>query len=226
MLPSREGQSGFQRHRSRRLRPLTRCRSGARSVFSSIRTESSRIWLATNLPAGPIITSSPDLPRYDAAGDYRQQPAERRCRGQCERAGDDSVQRADQRDLGHQRRSDYPERSGGAGRFSFQNNDTQLIFTPATRTYSGPGDGGNHPGLTDYAGNVISNAVTFTFTVDTPAATTSRPFVSLANPPNNITGVGRNVTLQAEFNARVNQLTVNSTSFVVADSNSGLLPVP
>ena len=81
------------------------------------------------------------------------------------------------------------------------------------------------PGVTDYAGNVISNTVTFMFTVDSPALTT-HPYVSMANPPNNIVGVGRNVTVQAQFNTRINQLTVTPTSFVVVDSNNSSLAVP
>ena len=108
------------------------------------------------------------------------------------------------------------------GAFSFQNGDTQLIFTPTNPYVLGAVTVTTTPGLTDYAGNVISNTVAFTFTVDS-AAQTSHPFVTVANPPNNIVGVGRNVTLQAEFNERVNQLTVNSSSFAVADSNSGLV---
>jgi len=108
------------------------------------------------------------------------------------------------------------------GAFSFQNGDTQLIFTPTNPFGLGAVTVTTTPGLTDYAGNVISNTVAFTFTVDTPALT-SHPFVTFANPPNNIVGVGRNVTLQAEFNTRINQLTVNSSSFAVADSNSGLV---
>ncbi len=108
------------------------------------------------------------------------------------------------------------------GAFSFQNNDTQLIFTPTAPYLVGPVTVATTPGVTDNAGNVIANTVSFTFTVDTPALTT-RPSVSMANPPNNITGVGRNVTLQAQFSARINQLTVTSSSFVVADSNTGLI---
>jgi len=107
------------------------------------------------------------------------------------------------------------------GAFSFQNNDTQLIFTPTSPFLSAPVTVATTPGVTDYAGNVISNTVSFTFTVDTPALTT-RPSVTMANPPNNIVGVGRNVTLQAQFNTRVNQLTVTPSSFVVVDNNSGL----
>ena len=109
-----------------------------------------------------------------------------------------------------------------AGAFSFQNGDTQLIFTPANPYLLGPVSVSTTPGVTDYAGNVIANTVSFTFTVDSPALT-SHPFVSTANPPNNITGVGRNVTLQAQFNTRINQLTVTSTSFIVADSNSSIV---
>ena len=107
------------------------------------------------------------------------------------------------------------------GAFSFQNGDTQLIFTPTNPYLAAPVTVATTPGVTDYAGNVISNTVSFTFTVDT-AALTTRPSVSMANPPNNIVGVGRNVTLQAQFSTRINQLTVNSASFVVEDSNSGL----
>ena len=108
------------------------------------------------------------------------------------------------------------------GAFTFQNNDTQLIFTPTAPYLMGPVTVASTPGVTDNAGNVIANTVSFTFTVDTPTLTT-RPSVSMANPPNNITGVGRNVTLQAQFSARINQLTVTSSSFVVADSNTGLI---
>ena len=107
------------------------------------------------------------------------------------------------------------------GTFSFQSNDQQLIFTATNPYLPGPVTVSTTPGLTDYAGNVIANTDTFTFTVDTPADTTA-PFVTIANPPANIVGVGRNVTLQAEFNTRVNQLTVLPTSFVVADSNTGI----
>jgi large repetitive protein len=109
-----------------------------------------------------------------------------------------------------------------AGAFSFQSNDQQLIFTPTNPLLAGPVTVSTTTGLTDNAGNVISNTVTFTFTVDTPADTTA-PFVSMANPPNNITGVGRNVVLQAGFNSRVNQLTVTSNSFMVLDSNTSLV---
>lgn len=108
------------------------------------------------------------------------------------------------------------------GSFSFQNNDTQLIFTQTNPYLAGPVTVATTPGVTDNAGNVISNTVSFTFTVDTPPLT-SRPYVSQANPPDNIVGVGRNVTLQAMFNTRINQLTVTSTSFIVADSNSNLV---
>ena len=111
-----------------------------------------------------------------------------------------------------------------AGAFSFQNGDTQLIFTPTNPYALGAVTVATTPGLTDYAGNVVSNTVSFTFTVDSPALpANSHPSVTMANPPNNIVGVGRNVTLQAQFSSRVNQLTVNSTSFAVADSNSGLV---
>ena len=106
------------------------------------------------------------------------------------------------------------------GSFSFQNGDTQLIFTPTNPYLSAPVTVATTSGVTDYSGNVISNTVSFTFTVDTPALT-SHPFVTQANPPNNIVGIGRNVTLQAQFNTRINQLTVLPTSFIVADSNSG-----
>ncbi len=109
--------------------------------------------------------------------------------------------------------------AGVAGAFSFQNNDTQLIFTPTNPYLVAPVTVATTPGVTDNAGNVIANTVSFTFTVDTPALTT-RPYVSMANPPNNIVGVGRNITLQAQFNTRINQLTVTPTSFVVVDDNS------
>jgi YD repeat-containing protein len=116
-----------------------------------------------------------------------------------------------------------------AGTFSFANGDTQLIFTPPVDPTSklpaflpGPVTVSTTPGVTDNAGNVISNTVSFTFTVDTPA-NTSHPFVSYANPPNNIVGVGQNVSLQAMFNTRVNPLTVTSTSFAVVDNNSGIV---
>src|SRR6185312_10731193 len=107
------------------------------------------------------------------------------------------------------------------GSFSFQNNDTQMVFNPTTPLLPGLVTVATTPGVTDYSGNVISNTVTFTFTVDTPS-TTARPYVSMANPPNNLTGVGRNVTLQAQFNTRINQLTVTPSSFVVVDNNSTL----
>jgi len=106
-----------------------------------------------------------------------------------------------------------------AGAFTFQNNDTQLIFTPTNPFALGTVTVASTPGVTDNAGNVIVNTVAFSFTVDTPASTT-RPSVTLGNPPNNIVGVGRNVTLQARFSTRINPLTVNSPSFVVVDSNS------
>ena len=108
---------------------------------------------------------------------------------------------------------------GVLGAFSFQNNDTQLIFTPANPYLVAPVTVATTPGVTDNAGNVIANTVSFTFTVDTPS-NTSRPYVSMANPPNNIVGVGRNITLQAQFNTRINQLTVTPSSFVVVDNNS------
>ncbi len=109
-----------------------------------------------------------------------------------------------------------------AGAFSFQNNDTQLIFTPTNPYLAAPVTVATTPGVTDNAGNVIANTVSFTFTVDTPPLT-SRPFVSVANPPNNTIGVGRNITLQAQFNTRINPLTVTPTSFVVVDNNSSLV---
>ncbi len=107
------------------------------------------------------------------------------------------------------------------GAFSFQNNDTQLIFTPTNPYALGTVTVSTTPGVTDNAGNVISNTVAFTFTVDT-AAQTSQPTVTSYNPPNSITGIGRNVTLQARFSTRINQMTVSNTSFVVVDNNSGL----
>jgi large repetitive protein len=109
-----------------------------------------------------------------------------------------------------------------AGTFTFQNGDTQLIFTATNPYLAAPVTVATTPGVTDNAGNVIANTVSFTFTVDTPALTT-RPSVSLSNPPNGIVGVGRNVTLQASFNTRMNPLTVTSSSFVVEDSNSSLV---
>ena len=108
-----------------------------------------------------------------------------------------------------------------AGAFTFQNGDTQLIFTATNPYLAAPVTVATTPGVTDNAGNVIANTVSFTFTVDTPALTT-RPSVSVSNPPNGIVGVGRNVTLQAGFNTRINPLTVTSTSFVVVDNNSAL----
>ena len=107
------------------------------------------------------------------------------------------------------------------GAFSFQNNDTQLIFTPANPYALGTVTVSTTPGVTDNAGNVISNTVAFTFTVDS-AAQTSNPTVTSYNPPNGIVGVGRNVTLQARFSTRINQMTVLPTSFVVVDNNSNL----
>ena len=111
------------------------------------------------------------------------------------------------------------------GTFGFQNGDTQLIFTPNNPYLAAPVTVSTTPGVTDYEGNVVTNTVSFTFTVDSPAFT-SRPFVVQANPPNNITGVGRNVTLQAQFNTRINQLTVTPSSFVVVDSNNSNLAIP
>lgn len=109
-----------------------------------------------------------------------------------------------------------------AGAFSFQNNDTQLIFTPSNPYLLGPVSVATTPGVTDNSGNTIANTVAFTFTVDT-AADTTRPSVSQANPPNGITGVGTNVQLQAMFSERINQLTVTPTSFIVVDNNSGIV---
>ena len=108
------------------------------------------------------------------------------------------------------------------GSFSFQNNDTIILFTPSNPYLPGLTTVTTTQGVTDVAGNVISNVVTYSFTVDSPADT-AQPSVTYGNPPLNATGVGRNVTVQALFDKRVNPLTVNSSSFVLQDNNTYLV---
>ena len=106
------------------------------------------------------------------------------------------------------------------GSFSFQDNDTQVVFNATNPLGPGATTVTTAQGVTDVAGNVLSNPAAYTFTVDTPADTV-RPSLTLANPPNGTTGVGRNVTIQAEFSERINQLTASSSTFYVYDSNTG-----
>ena len=109
-----------------------------------------------------------------------------------------------------------------AGSFSFQNNDTRIVFTPSVPFVYGVTTVTTTPGLTDVAGNTVSNTVAFSFAVDLPSDST-RPSVIYYNPLHNTVGVGRNVTLQVKFNERLNPITVNTASFYLVDNNTTLL---
>lgn len=106
------------------------------------------------------------------------------------------------------------------GAFTFQNNDTRMLFVPTAPYIAGAVTVTTTQGLTDVAGDVITNTVAYTFTVDS-AADTVTPFVTVLNPPPNAVNVGRNVVLQTAFSERANQLTVTSATFYVVDGNNG-----
>jgi len=107
------------------------------------------------------------------------------------------------------------------GAFSFQNNDRRMIFTPTAPYLPGLTTVTTTQGVTDVAGNPISNTVTYSFTVDTPADTTNA-FVTVVSPPSGATNIGRNVVMQARFGERINPLTVTAATTYLYDNHTNL----
>ena len=114
------------------------------------------------------------------------------------------------------------------GSFTFRNNDKLIVFAPANPFLPGPTTVTTQ-GLTDVAGNILANAVSYSFTVDSPVDT-AIPTVTTANPPSNAAGVGENVAVQVRFNKRVNPLTLTQDpvypSIYLSDAPGNYTGVP
>ncbi len=105
------------------------------------------------------------------------------------------------------------------GSFSFQSNDTILLFTPSIPFLPGVTTVSTTPVVTDVAGNTIANTVAYSFNVDLPADTVG-PRVTYWSPLHVATGVGRNASLQLRFNERINPISLNASTFSAQDSNT------
>ena len=108
-----------------------------------------------------------------------------------------------------------------AGSITFQNFGQFLVFNQAAPLLPGVYTVTTTQGLTDVAGNPISNTVSFSFTVST-AADTVAPTVSSYNPPNGATGIGLNVALQVVFSEPINPLSVTATTVSITNRSNNL----
>ncbi len=76
-------------------------------------------------------------------------------------------------------------------------------------------------GVKDISGNALAGTVTSSFTTG-PGADLVPPVITSTNPIYNETNVGRNVVIRANFSEPIDQLTVDTTNFRIANVNNNV----
>jgi len=104
---------------------------------------------------------------------------------------------------------------------TFSNSNRTLTLTPTVPLAASTLYSLNITGVKDIAGNNLLTPVTTNFTTG-PGADLIRPQITAINPTNGATGVATNTTVTLNFSERVNPLTVNSNTFRVFPSNTGV----
>jgi hypothetical protein len=103
----------------------------------------------------------------------------------------------------------------------FSNSNRMLTLTPTVPLAAGTLYTLNITGVKDIAGNNLLTPVTTNFTTGA-GADLIRPQISGSNPTNGAIGVATNTTVTINFSERINPLTVNSNTFRVFPSNTGV----
>ena len=102
------------------------------------------------------------------------------------------------------------------------NADQLLTLTPSVPLNGNTNYTISIAGVQDFAGNTIVGTVTHTFTTG-PSIDLAVPTVTATDPTNGERGVGTNTTIKVYFSKIINPLSINATTFYLANYNTGKL---